>query len=66
MSTKELKVRPVKAKGSVYEIYFEGGGQVPDTLKGLYTRISNAMQAIKYYTPPKTEKKVAKNESKNC
>jgi len=65
MSSKELKVRPVRAKGSVYEIYYEGGGQVPDALTGLYTKISNALQAIKFYTPPKAKKKVNKDESKS-
>lgn len=65
MNIKELKVRTVPLKGSVYEVYYDGGGQVPEVLKGMYTSIRNALMAISYYTPPKKSKKEDKDGQKN-
>lgn len=46
---KELKIRPVKGLGTMLEIYYEGGGEVPEILSGQYTASSVAQQAIKAY-----------------
>jgi len=34
---KELKVTLVPNSGSMYEIYYVGGGEIPEALKGMYT-----------------------------
>ena len=44
---KELKVRTNKIGD--YEIYFEGGGELPTALKGSWNRIIVANQAINHY-----------------
>ena len=44
---KELKVRTNKIGD--YEIYFEGGGELPAALKGSWNRIIVANQAINHY-----------------
>lgn len=62
MSTKKLNIRPATNKGSLYEVYYEGGGQVPGCLSGLYNRRSVAWAAVEKYVPP-APKKVTKDES---
>ena len=35
---------------SLYEVYLEGGGEVPKVLKGLYTSRTTALKAAESYT----------------
>ena len=44
----EFKVRP-RPGTALYEIYFEEGGQIADTLKGAYTSTMTAQKDIKLY-----------------
>ena len=46
--SKELKVRYVVAE-NLYEVFYEGGGQVPDSLLGLYTSEVKAKEAISLF-----------------
>lgn len=51
----------VRPGGSLYEIYFEDGGQVPEYLKGGYTSSHRALAAAEVYVSQfkrKTNKKV--------
>lgn len=51
----------VRPGGSLYEIYFEGGGEVPEYLKGAYTSSHRALAASEEYVSTykrKTNKKV--------
>lgn len=48
-----------------WSIYYEGGGQVPDTLSGLYTSEELALYAIKGYKKPAPKKRVANADSKD-
>lgn len=45
-ASKQLLTRTRPNAGSMYEIYFEGGGQVPGKLTGLYSSAKAALQAI--------------------
>ncbi len=45
---KEFLVRN-KSGTSLYEVYFEKGGEIPKTLNGLYTSQASAKKAIKLY-----------------
>lgn len=47
--SKELKVRVAAGKGSLKEIYWEGGGEVPQVLTGLYTSLQDAQVSITKY-----------------
>lgn len=47
--SKELKVRVAAGKGSLREIYWEGGGEVPQVLNGLYTGLQDAQTDINKY-----------------
>ncbi len=38
-----------RSNTSLYEIYFEGGGEVPQALKGLYTSHTEAQRAAASY-----------------
>ncbi|ADX87692.1 hypothetical protein [Vibrio phage JSF23] len=60
--TKEFKVEITDNEGTLYEIKFEGGGQVPEFLKGQYTSRAFAWQRIKQYLA--TEKRGAKANGK--
>jgi hypothetical protein len=51
--SKELKVRNA-AYGSLKEVYFEGGGEVPAKLNGQYTSVPEAEKAIATYLGEKT------------
>jgi hypothetical protein len=44
---KELKVRTQKV--GYYEIYFEGGGELPSFLQGIWNRRRAAQDAIEHY-----------------
>ena len=56
---KSLKVLP-NPNGSLYVIVWEGGGQVPGELCGLYTTIVDAKRAIvSWYAMNKREDQVA-------
>lgn len=46
---KELKARYSDNGLSLVEIYYEGGGQVPNRLLGKYTSMTLAQKAIKIY-----------------
>ena len=61
--SKELKVRPVKQLGTMLEIYYEGGGEVPAALSGMYTSSSVAQQAINAYLSQRKEKPRGKRAS---
>lgn len=56
---KELIVEIAPNQGTLYEIKYEGGGQVPEFLKGLYTSRVEANNRITQYLT--TEKRGAKN-----
>ena len=62
---KKLEVKIAQNKGSVYEIRYQGGGQTPDSLTGLYTTRANAQRDIDSYVParPKKVKKDGKTNS---
>lgn len=61
-NTKELKVELADNQGTLYEIRYEGGGQVPEFLKGLYTSRNIANDRIRQYLT--TEKRGAKPNGK--
>lgn len=46
MKTKQLLTRTRANAGSMYEIYFENGGQLPGSLTGLYSSQLEAEKAI--------------------
>jgi hypothetical protein len=46
---KELKFRSAGTMGSMIEIFYEGGGQVPEELTGLWTDRVRANNAIDLY-----------------
>lgn len=52
---KQLKARTRPNAGSMYEIYYEGGGQLPGHLTGLYSSELEATRAINKHM---SEKKV--------
>lgn len=56
---KAFVVELVPNSGTLYKIRFEGGGQVPEYLKGEYTSHAEANNRIKQYLA--TEKRGAKN-----
>lgn len=60
--SKEFKVEIADNEGTLYEIGFVGGGQVPEFLKGKYTTRNFAWQRIKQYLA--TEKRGAKPNGK--
>jgi hypothetical protein len=47
--SKELKIRVTQGNGSLKDIYWEGGGEVPQALSGLYTGHIAAQVAIDKY-----------------
>ncbi len=49
MEKKSLKVRPDRTMPRQYEVYYEGGGQVPDVLLGKYSSVRSANQHIDRY-----------------
>lgn len=61
-TAKEFKIDIVENDGSLYEIGFVGGGQVPQFLKGKYTSRTIAQQKINQYLA--TEKRGAKPNGK--
>lgn len=56
---KALKVR-ANPKGPHYQIYWEGGGELPFELSGLYTTISQAEMAIFTFLKSKEKSASAK------
>lgn len=48
-------------EGRMVKIKYEGGGQLPEELSGMYTSVGEANKAISNYTPKRTPKKVTKN-----
>lgn len=52
----ELATRLIPRQGAMYEIYREGGGKVPETLKGRYNRRTTALKAIADYSEGLKEK----------
>lgn len=55
---KELLTRPVNGNTQHIELYFEGGGELPKKLSGIYTSKAEALKAAKTY---KSSKKVETN-----
>lgn len=64
VKSKELRVRVAAGKGSLREIYWEGGGEVPQVLNGLYTSIGAAHSDIKKYISTKGVVKDEPSQSK--
>lgn len=64
MESKELKIRPHKAGPMMYEVYYEGGGELPRELSGLFTSPSFAQREIDLYKIRRSHstKKVAKKK----
>jgi hypothetical protein len=60
--SKELKMRVAAGKGSLREVYWEGGGEVPQALKGLYTSVQDAQVDINKYL---STKETVKDEPKH-
>ncbi len=60
-ATKELIVDLAENQGALYKVRYEGGGQVPEFLQGLYTSRVEAGNRIKQYLA--TEKRGATNGS---
>ena len=52
---KELRIRVAAGKGCMREIYWEGGGEVPPALNGLYTSIQDAQKGIAKYLQEKVD-----------
>ena len=50
---KELRVRKAPL-GSMLEFHYEGGGEVPDMLKGFYTDLFSTEVALKLWESSKT------------
>jgi len=59
---KELKIR--YASNNAYEIYYEGGGEVPAALRGLFTDHRTAQRAIDEYLITRNKKAVKDVSSK--
>jgi len=57
---KELKIR--YAKNNSYEIYYEGGGELPKELHGLYTDHRTAQRAIDKYLTNRPKRAAKKEE----
>tara|TARA_R110002096_G_scaffold49054_1_gene129861 strand:+ start:260 stop:469 length:210 start_codon:yes stop_codon:yes gene_type:complete len=62
--SKELKVRVAAGKGSLREVYWEGGGEVPQVLTGLYTGLHSAQADIDKYILSKGVLEDATKQSK--
>ena len=62
---KELKVRYSLKVPNAYEIYYEGGGELPDCLKGAYTSPGLAQAAIDLHLnkKPQPKRTLKKDES---
>jgi hypothetical protein len=64
--SKELKFRAV---GPSFSIYWEGGGEVPKALKGLYTSRGQAQAAIDKWEvtkpKPRQNRKLSNGEKQN-
>lgn len=60
---KQLLTRPVKGMGTMLEVYYEGGGEVPEALSGQYTSRSVADTAIKTYLSTRRKKSNGKRSS---
>ena len=65
MESKQLIVRLKPNAGSMKEIAYEGGGQVPDCLSGAYNRIKAAEKAIADYVAEKAKPKREYRKSKS-
>lgn len=46
-TSNKLEIRPTE--GGLYEVYWSGGGELPDALKGRYTFVDWAEKAIEMY-----------------
>lgn len=64
MKIKELRVRTRNGNPMLKEIYFENGGEVPETLSGMYTSEESANRAIDLYLSHR-EKIRPRKEKKN-
>jgi len=54
---KELKVR---SAGNLVELYYDGGGELPKELSGMYTSPTEALSAAKHYLTKRDDKPNAK------
>lgn len=57
---KEFKVRYSKTRPNAYEVYLEGGGEVPQVLTGAYTSPGVAERAIAHYLDTRRVRKSTK------
>ena len=57
---KEFKIRYSKHRPNAYEIYLEGGGEVPQILTGAYTSPGVAQKAIDLYLENRRPRKSTK------
>lgn len=64
VKSKELRIRVAAGKGCMREIYWEGGGEVPKSLNGLYTSIQDAQKGIQKYMANKEDSKDESIQSK--
>lgn len=63
---KELKVRFSSKIPNAFEIYYEGGGELPECLSGGYTDIRKANEAIEEYKRFKSKESELKKEIKKA
>jgi len=62
--SKKFLTRLKSSSGGLYEVYLEGGGEVPESLKGLYTSPSFANKAIEEHLRTRRVYKNASDSSK--
>ena len=46
---KELRIRISPKTPNLYDVYYEGGGELPESLSGLYVSEKDAQYAIDMY-----------------
>lgn len=56
---KELLTRAVNGNTHIVELYYQGGGELPKTLSGMYTSKREALNAADLYLRGRAEKKTS-------
>lgn len=64
VESKELKYKPTP-EGNLFEVYYEGGGQLPDELSGRYNSHKAVQDAIQRYLSKKPAKRRYNGSSNN-
>jgi hypothetical protein len=62
---KELRIRMSKTHPMCYEVYYEGGGEVPQVLLGKYTTPTKAQTDIDIYLRKREETPSGRRSSKS-